>query len=183
LHIVRPYAKIVTFMRPRCETRSNSNLSCVVNFVVGRGVAQELTRHGKTLAFQRESPQHFANSNGEFRSSVGFVRPRGLAKEHDDWWKKSLRYAEAKYFAGLALGLKPHIAADVLPHSTATILTAVGNLRSWRHFLSALPSGNGAGHHDEQEISLSVDAATVLAPLQSVFKGTFPDQFDFALQT
>jgi thymidylate synthase (FAD) len=183
----------VRFLQSHTLTNYHTSMlrfSCVVvDFMVDRGVAQEITRHGKTLDFQHESQRYCNYAKGKFGSSVGFIRPRGLTEEQDTWWKRSMRQAEEEYFAGLALGLKPQIAADVLPRATASLLTAAGNFQAWRHFLLARTSrqchpklldvtANPAGYENEEELSMSEDAAVVLAPLLDLFKATFPVLFD-----
>lgn len=110
--------------------------SCVVvDFMVDRGVAQEITRHGKSLDFQHESQRYCNYSKDKFGNSIGFIQPRGFDECQTSWWIESMKSAEERYFLGLSLGLKPQIAADALPRATASLLTAVGNLQTWRHFL------------------------------------------------
>ena len=110
--------------------------SCVVvDFMVDRGVAQEITRHGKTLDFQHESQRYCNYSKGKFDNSVGFVRPRGMNDDQGAGWDIAMDSAETSYFRLLNLGLKPQLAADALPRATASLLTAVGNFQAWRHFL------------------------------------------------
>jgi len=110
--------------------------SCVVvDFMVDRGVAQEITRHGKTLDFQHESQRYCNYSKDKFGNSIGFIKPRDLTTIQDQKWTMAMTYAETYYLEMLKTGLKPQIAADVLPRATASLLTAVGNFQSWRHFL------------------------------------------------
>jgi thymidylate synthase ThyX len=110
--------------------------SCVVvDFMVDRGVAQEITRHGKTLDFQHESQRYCNYSRGKFGNSVGFIMPTGMTFDQEGWWRTAMESAEIEYFKGLRLGLKPQLAADALPRATASLLSAVGNFQSWRHFL------------------------------------------------
>jgi thymidylate synthase ThyX len=61
--------------------------SCVVvDFMIDRGVAQEITRHGKTLDFQHESQRYCNYSKGKFGNSVGFVMPRGMTDDQEGLW-------------------------------------------------------------------------------------------------
>ncbi|HUZ97370.1 MAG TPA: FAD-dependent thymidylate synthase [Edaphobacter sp.] len=107
----------------------------VVDFMIDRGVAQEVTRHGATMDYQHESQRYCNYSKGKFGSSVGFIKPRGLTASQDVTWSSGMLSAEAHYFDLLTDGCKPQIAADVLPRATASLLSVVANLQGWRHFL------------------------------------------------
>src|ERR1017187_8584981 len=107
----------------------------VIDFMVDRGVAQEITRHGKTLDFQHESQRYCNYSKGKFGNSVGFIRPRGMNVHQDEIWTQAMKESEYSYFCLLKTGLKPQLAADALPRATASLLTAIGNFQAWRHFL------------------------------------------------
>ena len=107
----------------------------VVDFMVDRGIAQEITRHGATMTPQHESQRYCNYSKGKFGTSVGFIKPTNLTPEQNIWWWKMAGQAEQNYFDGLALGLKAQLAADALPRATASLLTLCGNFQAWRHFL------------------------------------------------
>jgi thymidylate synthase (FAD) len=158
--------------------------SCVVvDAMVDRGVAQEWTRHGKTLDFQHESQRYCNYSKGKFGGSVGFIRPTGLTPDQDRWWRESMTAAEMAYFAGLEWGLKPQIAADALPRATASLLTIVGNFQAWRHFLLARttvqchPKMLDVTCKDDRPRDVDEDS-DVFDSLLTQFQRTFPLLFD-----
>jgi thymidylate synthase (FAD) len=165
----------------------------VVDFMIDRGVAQEVTRHGATMDFQHESQRYCNYSKGKFGSSVGFIKPQGLTQTQDVTWTSGMLAAEAHYFDLLTDGCKPQIAADVLPRATASLLSVVANLQGWRHFL--LTRSPKQCHpkllnttvddlmlDEEGQVIHSEDLADQTAPLQpsllSQFKTVFPLIFD-----
>jgi thymidylate synthase (FAD) len=145
--------------------------------MVDRGVAQEITRHGKTLDFQHESQRYCNYSKGKFGNSVGFVRPRGMNDDQGAAWDIAMENAEGSYFNLLKLGLKPQLAADALPRATASLLTAIGNFQSWRHFL--LTRTTTQCHPKMLDVTCEpLETHFDHSSLLNQFKATFPVIFD-----
>ena len=107
----------------------------VVDFMVDRGIATEIIRHGATMTPQHESQRYCNYSKGKFGSSVGFIKPHGLSPSQENVWTIAMEFAETSYLRLLSEGCKPQIAADALPRATASLLTLCGNFQAWRHFM------------------------------------------------
>ena len=152
----------------------------VVDFMVDRGVAQEITRHGKTLDFQHESQRYCNYVKDKFGSSVGFIKPRNLTTLQDQIWTMGMTYAETYYFDMLKADAKPQIAADLLPRATASLLTCIGNFQAWRHFL--LTRTTTQCHPKMLDVTnndaLSESGEILRNSLLAQFKATFPIIFD-----
>jgi thymidylate synthase (FAD) len=175
------YKQFVSSHAMASRHTSMLRFSCVVvDFMVDRGVAQEITRHGKTLDFQHESQRYCNYVKDKFGNSVGFIKPRGLTDAQSQWWERSMYGAEMSYFEGLRLGLKPQLAADALPRATASLLSAVGNFQSWRHFL--LTRTTKQCHpkllNVTNDDTLSEAGVILQNSLLDQFKATFPIIFD-----
>ena len=151
--------------------------SCVVvDFMIDRGVAQEITRHGKTLDFQHESQRYCNYNKDKFGNSVGFIQPTNLTPEQKGVWLSGMNQAESHYFRLLEAGCKPQIAADVLPRATASLLSAVGNFQAWRHFL--LTRTTKQCHPKLLDVTVGVSYASLTDSLLNQFKAEFPIIFD-----
>jgi thymidylate synthase (FAD) len=168
----------------------------VVDFMVDRGIAQEINRHAATMTPQHESQRYCNYSKGRFGNSVGFIRPTGLTAEQEAWWTRTMEQAEQAYFEGLRLGLKAQIAADALPRATASLLTLCGNFQAWRHFLLVrttkachpkLLNLTVEDHLREEETGATIDpavlaageaAAAIQPSLLKQFQMVFPLLFD-----
>jgi thymidylate synthase (FAD) len=154
--------------------------SCVVvDFMIDRGVAQEVTRHGKTLDFQHESQRYCNYSKGKFGNSVGFVMPRGMTDDQEGLWRTAMEEAEINYFKLLSSGLKPQLAADALPRATASLLSSVGNFQSWRHFLLTRTTAQCHPKMLDVTSNDTLDGTVILKnSLLDQFQRTFPVLFD-----
>jgi len=155
----------------------------VVEFMVDRGVAQEILRHLATLVGLHESQRYCNYSKDKFDNSVGFIKPRDLTDEQEGWWLTSMEEAELNYFKGLKLGLKPQIAADALPRASAGKVTLAGCFQAWRHFTlvrstkQCHPKLLNVTVEDNGE-SLSKATMDIQVSLLKQFKALFPIFFD-----
>ena len=151
-----------------------------VTQLADRGVAQEITRHGKTLDFQHESQRYCNYVKDKFGSSVGFIKPRNLTTLQDQIWTMGMTYAETYYFDMLKADAKPQIAADLLPRATASLLTCIGNFQAWRHFL--LTRTTTQCHPKMLDVTnndaISESGEILRNSLLDQFKATFPIIFD-----
>lgn len=175
------------FMNTHFMGSGHTNMSrfsfIVVEFMVDRGIAQEILRHLATLVGLHESQRYCNYSKDKFGNSVGFVKPRGLNEAQEAWWYKSMQNSEDNYFEGLRLGLKPQIAADALDRASAGKVTLAGCFQAWRHFCLARSSRECHPKLldvtvETLDIPLSEETTDLQRSLLSQFQEVFPIFFD-----
>jgi thymidylate synthase (FAD) len=129
----------IKFCKMLCERGheamiEHSQLS--VKFIVNRAIANEIVRH-RLFSFAQESTRYVNYSKDKFGSEIKVIEPEDLlprvSADYNIWWM-SCKNAEEAYMAMLSNNVKPEIARDVLPLSTATEIVVTGNIREWRHF-------------------------------------------------
>lgn len=129
----------IKFCKMLCERGheamiEHSQLS--VKFVVNRAIANEIVRH-RLFSFAQESTRYVNYSKDKFGSEIKVIEPEDLlprvSADYGIWWM-SCKNAEEAYMTMLSNNVKPEIARDVLPLSTATEIVVTGNIREWRHF-------------------------------------------------
>ena len=118
-------------------TIEHSSIS--VKFICDIGIGRELTRH-RLCSFCQESTRYINYSKKKFGNEIKIIEPDNsiLPKESEayNYWYEACLYAEKSYMHLLESGIKPEIARNVLPLSTATELVVTANIREWRHLLS-----------------------------------------------
>lgn len=129
----------IKFCKMLCERGheamiEHSQLS--VKFIVNRAIANEIVRH-RLFSFAQESTRYVNYSKDKFGNEIKVIEPEGLLPSNSSvyqFWYDSCKNAEDAYMALLYENVKPEIARDVLPLSTATEIVVTGNIREWRHF-------------------------------------------------
>lgn len=129
----------IRFCKMLCERGheamiEHSQLS--VKFIVNRAIANEIVRH-RLFSFAQESSRYCNYSRDKFGSEIKVIEPEDLLPSNSSvyqFWYDSCRNAEDAYMALLYENVRPEIARDVLPLSTATEIVVTGNIREWRHF-------------------------------------------------
>lgn len=104
-----------------------------VKFVCDRAIANELVRH-RLASYCQESTRYCNYSKDKFGNEIKVVDPEEFevgSRAHSIWFN-SCRGAEAAYLELLNEGVKPELARNVLPLSTATEIVCTANLREWR---------------------------------------------------
>jgi thymidylate synthase (FAD) len=177
----------LNFLRNHFEGGGHTNMlrfsMIVVEFMVDRGVAQEILRHLATLVGLHESQRYCNYSKDKFGNSVGFIKPYNLDPGQEAWWHESMQMAELQYFKGLGLGLRPQIAADALPRASAGKVSLGGCFQAWRHFtlvrstIQCHPKLLNVTVEDNEE-PLSDGTKHIQVSLLKQFKALFPIFFD-----
>lgn len=138
-----------------------------VRFVTDNGILRELTRHRIGVSFSVESTRYCSYDKDQFGREISVVRPSGLNKDNEAFWKNACEGAEQEYFNLLKSGAKPEIARSVLPLCTATTIVMTANLRAWRHVLSLRCAS--AAHPDMRQL---------MRPLLQEFNEALPEIFE-----
>ena len=129
----------IKFCKMLCERGheamiEHSQLS--VKFIVNRAIANEIVRH-RLFSFAQESTRYINYSKDKFGNEIKVIEQEDLLPSIStqyQLWYNSCKNAEDAYMALLYENVKPEIARDVLPLSTATEIVVTGNIREWRHF-------------------------------------------------
>lgn len=106
-----------------------------VRFTVDRAIANELVRH-RLASYCQESTRYVNYSKDKFGNEIKVIEPDDniLQKDSEAYniWLTSCKSAESAYMLLLDSGIKPEIARNVLPLSTATEIIMTANIREWR---------------------------------------------------
>lgn len=103
-----------------------------VRFIVDRAIANELVRH-RIASYCQESTRYVNYSKDKFGKEIKVISLNDyLDSDSYRVWYDSCMFAEHEYFALLEKGVKPEIARNVLPLSTATEIIMTANIREWR---------------------------------------------------
>lgn len=165
----------IKFCKMLCERGheamvEHSQLS--VRFTVNRAIANEIVRH-RLFSFAQESTRYVNYSKDKFGSEIKVIEPEDLLPSNSSvyqFWYNSCKNAEDAYMALLYENVKPEIARDVLPLSTATEIVVTGNIREWRHFFRLRSSYNKCAHPQIRSI-----CDRLLADLKSKIPVLFDD--------
>ena len=106
-----------------------------VRFIVDRAIANELVRH-RIASYCQESTRYVNYSKDKFGNEIKVIEPDDdilpLGSNNYNIWWSSCKSCEDAYMAMLSNGVKPEIARNVLPLSTATEIVMTANIREWR---------------------------------------------------
>ena len=130
------YIKFRKMLRDRGHEAMIEHSQLSVKFIVNRAIANEIVRH-RLFSFAQESTRYINYSKDKFGNEIKVIEPEELLPENSSvyqFWYNSCKNAEDAYMALLYDNVKPEIARDVLPLSTATEIVVTGNIREWRHF-------------------------------------------------
>jgi len=184
------FDELTKFIRKLIENQHESPLehaSMMVNFVVDRGVANELVRH-RIASYTQESTRYCNYANDKFGNTIEFLDFSGALCYDPSWRKLSLEQggsimlewldackdAANHYEKLIQLGASPQIARGVLNLSTKTQLVMTANLREWRHFfMLRAANSTGKAHPQMQQV-----ARMLLNEASSLFPGVFDDIWD-----
>jgi thymidylate synthase (FAD) len=105
-----------------------------VRFTVDRAIANELVRH-RIASYCQESTRYVNYSKDKFGNEIKVIEPEDLlprdSVDYNIWWM-SCKNSEDAYMTMLSNNVKPEIARNVLPLSTATEIIMTANIREWR---------------------------------------------------
>lgn len=130
------YIKFCKMLRDRGHEAMIEHSQLSVKFIVNRAIANEIVRH-RLFSFAQESTRYINYSKDKFGNEIKVIEPEWLLPSNSSvyqFWYNSCKNAEDAYMALLYDNVKPEIARDVLPLSTATEIVVTGNIREWRHF-------------------------------------------------
>ena len=106
-----------------------------VRFTVDRAIANELVRH-RIASYCQESTRYVNYSKEKFGNEIKVIGPDEdilqIGSDNYNFWWSACKSAEESYMAMLSNGVKPEIARNVLPLSTATEIIMTANIREWR---------------------------------------------------
>ena len=108
-----------------------------VKFICDRAIANELVRH-RLASYCQESTRYCNYSKDKFGNEIKVIMPEDLMPvitPKYEIWLNSCKQSEKAYFDLLSEGVRPEIARDVLPLSTATEIIMTANVREWRSVL------------------------------------------------
>lgn len=107
-----------------------------IRFIVDRAIANELVRH-RLCSYAQESTRYINYSKDKFGNEIKVIEPDDdilpLGSDNYNIWYSSCKSAEDAYMAMLSNGIKPEIARNVLPLSTATEIVMTTNIRELRN--------------------------------------------------
>ena len=132
------YIKFCKMLRDRGHEAMIEHSQLSVKFIVNRAIANEIVRH-RLFSFAQASTRYINYSKDKFGNEIKVIEPEELLPSNSSvyqFWYNSCKNAEDAYMALLYDNVKPEIARDVLPLSTATEIVVTGNIREWRHFFS-----------------------------------------------
>lgn len=106
-----------------------------VRFIVDRAIANELVRH-RIASYCQESTRYVNYSKEKFGNEIKVIAPDESllpigSNDYNIWWS-ACKSCEDAYMAMLSNNVKPEIARNVLPLSTATEIIMTANIREWR---------------------------------------------------
>lgn len=130
------YIKFCKMLRDRGHEAMIEHSQLSVKFIVNRAIANEIVRH-RLFSFAQASTRYINYSKDKFGNEIKVIEPEELLPSNSSvyqFWYTSCKNAEDAYMALLYDNVKPEIARDVLPLSTATEIVVTGNIREWRHF-------------------------------------------------
>ena len=130
------YIKFCKMLRDRGHEAMIEHSQLSVKFIVNRAIANEIVRH-RLFSFAQASTRYINYSKDKFGNEIKVIEPEELLPSNSSvyqFWYNSCKNAEDAYMALLYDNVKPEIARDVLPLSTATEIVVTGNIREWRHF-------------------------------------------------
>ncbi len=130
------YIKFCKMLRDRGHEAMIEHSQLSVKFIVNRAIANEIVRH-RLFSFAQESTRYINYSKDKFCNEIKVIEPEELLPSNSSvyqFWYNLCKNAEDAYMALLYDNVKPEIARDVLPLSTATEIVVTGNIREWRHF-------------------------------------------------
>lgn len=140
-----------------------------VKFIVDRAIANELVRH-RIASYCQESTRYVNYSKDKFGNEIKVVEPEDLlprdSTDYNIWWM-SCKNAEEAYMAMLSNNVKPEIARNVLPLSTATEIIMTANIREWRNVMKLRTSSRA---HPQMR--------SIMRKLLAEFKSKIPVLFD-----
>lgn len=143
-----------------------------VRFTVDRAIANELVRH-RIASYCQESSRYCNYSKDKFCNEIKVIEPEDLlprdSVDYSIWWM-ACKNAEDAYMAMLSNNVKPEIARNVLPLSTATEIIMTANIREWRSVLRLRSSYNKCAHPQMRSI-----CDRLLAELKSKIPVLFDD--------
>lgn len=138
-----------------------------VKFIVDRAIANELVRH-RIASYCQESTRYVNYSKDKFGKEIKVISLNDyLDSDSYRVWYDSCMFAEHEYFALLEKGVKPEIARNVLPLSTATEIIMTANIREWR---SVMKLRTSARAHPQMR--------SIMRKLLDEFKSKIPVLFD-----
>lgn len=107
-----------------------------IRFIVDRAIANELVRH-RLCSYAQESTRYINYSKDKFGNEIKVIEPDDdillLGSDNYNIWYTSCKSAEDAYMTMLSNGIKPEIARNVLPLSTATEIVMTTNIRELRN--------------------------------------------------
>lgn len=140
-----------------------------VRFIVDRAIANELVRH-RIASYCQESTRYVNYSKDKFGNEIKVIEPEDLLPrnsiDYNIWWM-SCKNAEEAYMAMLSNNVKPEIARNVLPLSTATEIIMTANIREWRNVMKLRTSSRA---HPQMR--------SIMRKLLDEFKSKIPVLFD-----
>lgn len=112
----------------------HSSLS--VRFTIDRAVANELVRH-RIASYCQESTRYVNYSKDKFGNEIKVIDTEEFEQGSPAYgiWYDACKYAEVSYMDLLKEGVKPELARNILPLSTATEIVMTANIREWRSML------------------------------------------------
>lgn len=126
-----------------------------VRFTVDRAIANELVRH-RLASYCQESSRYVNYSKDKFGNEIKIISPDEdilpMCSDSYNFWWSACKSAEDAYMAMLSNGVKPEIARNVLPLSTATEIIMTANIREWRNVLRLRSSHNMCAHPQMRSI-------------------------------
>jgi len=105
-----------------------------VKFTIDRAIANELVRH-RLASYCQESTRYCSYNKNKFGNEIKVIIPEDLENDVVNYsiWYESCMHAENAYMALLSNNVKPELARNVLPLSTATEIIMTANIREWRN--------------------------------------------------
>ena len=142
-----------------------------VKFTIDRAIANELVRH-RLASYCQESTRYVNYSKNKFGNEIKVIVPEDLENDVVNYsiWYESCMHAENAYMALLSNNVKPELARNVLPLSTATEIIMTANIREWRQVFKLRSSHNIYAHPQMRSI-----CDRLLAELKSKIPVLFDD--------
>ena len=124
-----------------------------VKFTIDRAIANELVRH-RLASYCQESTRYCSYNKNKFGNEIKVIVPEDLENDVVNYsiWYESCMHAENAYMALLSNNVKPELARNVLPLSTATEIIMTANIREWRQVFKLRSSHNMCAHPQMRSI-------------------------------